>query len=86
MHVIFDQLGNHLFMGGAQGQFVVTAVGQGKEHLALGDVPAGLLPQLKGLKHGHHQFLPAGFIHLIADDILNLVQRPPGKGQVRINP
>ncbi len=77
------QLGNHLFVGGAQDHLALAAVVEGKEHVHL--VPPALLPYLERLYYRHIDFLAAGPVHFLANDILYFTQHPPAKRQVGIN-
>ena len=85
LHVSLDDVGDDLLVGGRQRQGTATAVLQGEHVVAESGGAAGLLPQLHGLEGGHAQFLAAGGVHLLADDLLDLAEGAPGQGEVGVN-
>ena len=55
------------------------------EHgLAVIHVPPGLLPQFHRLEARHDDLLRPGPVHLLADDVDDLLERPPPQRQIRI--
>jgi len=78
--------GEHLFSGRAQDVPAAVAVLEPAHGLAVVGVPAGLLPQLTRLKAGHQDLLGARPIHLLADDLDDLLQGPPSERQVGVRP
>ena len=51
-HLVFDQLGYDLFVGGAEAELAVVAVLEAQQFLAVNIPPSGLLPELRGLDKG----------------------------------
>ena len=57
------------------------------EHLVADGVPAaGLLPDLGRVQHRHGHFLAADGVHLLADDLVDLVHHPLAQGKVDVQP
>ncbi len=86
LDVVAGELGDYLLMGGAQGKLALFTIEEDEQALAEGDIAPGLVPQLYGLQHRQHQLLSAGAVHLLPDDVLNLLQHPPAQGQVGVYP
>ena len=84
--VHLNQGSHQLFMSGAQAVFPVIPVLQ-LEHLRSEHIPAAcLLPQLRRLHNRHHDFLGAGLIDFLADNLLHLLNRTPCQRKEGINP
>jgi hypothetical protein len=67
------QLRHDLLMGHAQAHVATVAVLEAR-HVAADLVPAAAaLPDLGGVHHGQGDFLAADRVHLLADDVLDLV-------------
>ena len=79
--LVANQVGDHLFVGRAQHEGAVVAVGQTAQLGTILLPAAGFLPQLGRLHHGHRDFDGAGAVHLFPDDILDLLQDAQAGGQ-----
>jgi hypothetical protein len=86
INIMASELSDNLLMSGAETQFTILAISEGKEALAEGEVATGIFPYLEGLEHWHQQFLPSYSVQLLTYYLLYLAQHPPPQGQVRINP
>ena len=80
-----NDVGQQLLAGGREREPPVAAVCQSHHVRAVGGQPAGLLPDLQGLKLGHVELLPTGGVHLLADDLLDLPDGAPCEGQVAVH-
>ncbi|MNX69365.1 hypothetical protein D3C86_1005820 [compost metagenome] len=76
VHFVTDQGGDHLFVGRAQHEGAVVAVGQAAQLGTVVIPAAGLLPQLGGLHHRHGDFDGTSIVHLFANNVLDLFQYP----------
>ena len=85
LHIGPDDAGDDFLMGGGQSHGPAPAVLQGKENLAHGGAAAGLFPQFHRLEGRHQQFLAAGGVHFLADDVFNFAEGTPGQRQVGID-
>ena len=67
-----------------EADLAVVAVGEA-HHLGTVVVPAArLVPELGRLQDGHEDFLGALGVHLLADDLLDLVEHAHAEGQKRV--
>ena len=80
-----DQVGDHLFMGGAEGELAVVPVGDLHQLLAVNVPPAALLPQLGRMQNGHEQLHRSGGVHLLPDDLLHLADGPVPQRQIGVH-
>ena len=80
-----EDFGDHLLVGRAEQHLAVVPVLQPQHLRAIGVVAAGLLPQVRGLDRRHQDFLGAGGVLLLADDLLDLLQHPPAERQPGID-
>jgi len=79
------QPGDDLFVGHRQGHVAALAVLEA-EHLAADGVPAAaLLPDLRRLHDRHEHLLAADGVHLLADDLLDLLHDAPAGRQVHVD-
>ncbi|MNQ66633.1 hypothetical protein D3C85_811270 [compost metagenome] len=76
VHFVTDQRGDHLFVGWAQHEGTVVAVGQAAQLGTVVIPAAGLLPQLGGLHHRHGDFDGTSIVHLFANNVLDFFQNP----------
>ena len=77
--------GDDLFVGHRQRHVGALAVLEA-EHLAADGVPAAaLLPDLRRLQHRHEHLLAADGVHLLADDLLDLLHDAPAGRQVHVD-
>ena len=77
--------GDDLFVGHGERHVGVLAVLEA-EHLAADGVPAAaLLPDLRRLQHRHEHLLAADGVHLLADDLLDLLHHAPAGRQVHVD-
>ena len=86
LHIGPDDAGDDFLVGGGQGHGPAAAVLQGKENIAQRGAAAGLFPKFHGLEGRHQQFLAAGGVHFLPDDVFNLAEGAPSQGEVGINP
>ena len=75
------QVCHDLLVGGGQAVFVVVAVLEAEQFLAVMIPAAGFLPQPGGLHRGHDYLLGPGPVHLLADYFFHLAQHPIPHGQ-----
>ena len=68
-----------------RGAVSAVAVCEPAHRFAIVNISAGLLPQLYRLKGGHKDFLGAGFVHFLADDLDDLEQASPAEGQICVS-
>ena len=66
------EIGDGLFMRGGKNHGAFTSVLQMKEGRAECFLAATLPPEFGGLDDGHEDFLRAGCVHLVADDVFDL--------------
>ncbi|OQA83239.1 MAG: hypothetical protein BWY29_00453 [Microgenomates group bacterium ADurb.Bin238] len=85
-HLVFDQLGYHLFMGGAETELPVVAVLETQQFLAVNVPSPGFLPEFRGLDKGKGDLQGARPVHLLADDLLGFSHHPLGEGEEGVNP
>ena len=79
------QPGDHLFVGHGQRHVGALAVLEA-EHLAADGVPAAaLLPDLRRLQHRHEHLLAADAVHLLTDDLRDLLHDAPAGRQVHVD-
>ncbi len=77
--------GDDLLVGHRQRHVGALAVLE-TEHLAADGVPAAaLLPELRRLQHRHEHLLAADRVHLLADDLLDLLHDAPAGRQVHVD-
>ncbi len=76
--------GEHLLGGRAQDIPSLVTVLDAEHGLAVIHGPAGLLPELQRLEAGHQDLLGSGAVHLLADDLDDLLERPPAERQIGI--
>ena len=69
-----DDVGDHLFAGGAEAEFVVVAVGNPQQFVAVKIPAARLFPQVGRLDDGHQKFDGAGAVHFFAHDVFHFPQ------------
>ena len=74
-----DGVGEDLFGGGSETEIPLVAVLDPPELGAVGVPAAGLLPELGGLHGGGQDLLSAGAVHLLSDDVLDLLEDPPAQ-------
>ncbi len=82
--LVAHQVGEGLLVGGTQAELAVVAVADTHELGTVGVPAARLVPQLGGGQDGELHLLGSDAVHLLAYDALDLEQRAPGKGQVRV--
>ena len=76
---------DHLFVGHAEAHVAAVPVLQA-EHLPADRLPpAGLLPELGRLEHGHRDLLATDRVHLLADDGVDLVEHALAEGKVDVD-
>ncbi len=76
------QVGDHLLVGHGQHHIPARAVLH-PPHLRADLIPsARLLPDLRGMHHGHGHLLPANSIHLFPHNVLDLIHHPSGQGEI----
>ncbi len=76
VHLVTNQGGDHLFVGRAQHERTIVAVGQAAQLGAVVVPAAGFLPQLRRLHHRHGDLDGTRIVHLFADNVLDLLQDP----------
>ena len=81
VHLPAHQVGDHLFVGGAEAVVPFVAVHEAQQFLAVDPPAAGLLPEFGRLHRGHQDLLGPGPVHLLADDALHLGQHPRPRGR-----
>ena len=84
-----DQVGDRLFVGGAEGHLYLAVLPLDLEldqHVAEGVDPPALLEQSDGREGRHEQFHGPGGVHPLADDLLGLLQGTQSQRQVGIGP
>ena len=81
-----DDLGDHLLVGGAVEHLPLMSVLDAQHLLAVIVVTAALPPQVGQLERGHEQLHRPGAIHLLADDLLDLLQNAKAQRQPGIDP
>ena len=69
-----DEIGDDLFVRGAQRQQAFLTILQLEHARAHGGEAAGLFPQIGRLQRRHEDFERASAVHLLADDALHLLQ------------
>ena len=74
------------FGGRRQGEAGLLAVVEPEHERPVGLVPARPLPQLERLDDRQEQFLGAGVVHLLPDDLLDLAQHPVAEREPGIDP
>ena len=84
-HLIAHERRDHLLVRRAETEFTAMAVLQAKHLLSEYAPTPRLLPDLRRLHDRHAQLLPARRIHLLADDLLDLLYRAPRQRQIRID-
>jgi hypothetical protein len=84
--LVAHQARDELFVRGAQAQAVAVAVLDAHELGAVVVPTAGLMPDLRVLQNGHHHFLGADAVHLVADDGLDLLDHALAQGKIRVEP
>ena len=84
-HLIAHERRDHLLVRRAETEFTAVAVFQAKHLLSEYAPTPRLLPDLRRLHDRHAQFLSARRIHLLADDLLDLLYRAPRQRQIRID-
>jgi hypothetical protein len=83
-HDLGDVLGDRLLVGHGQHHLGAPTV---LELEQLGDAVApGALPQLGRVQHRHQHLLPADRVHLLADDLHDVLVHPPARRQERPQP
>ena len=85
LHVGAEDLGDHLLVGRAVQQLALVPVGDAQHLRAVGVVAAALAPQVGQLQGRHQQLDGAGAVHLLAHDLLDLLQHPQAQRQPGID-
>ena len=86
-----EDRGDHLLVGRAIEQLAFVAIGDAQHLGPVGVVAAGFAPEVGELQRRHQQLDGAGAVHLLADDLLDLLQhteaeRQPGVDAGRLLP
>jgi len=76
--------GDDLFGGGSKDVDFAVAVLEGKHCWAIVEVSSCFVPELHRLEGGHKDFLCAGSVHFIADDVDNLAEGAKAKWQIGV--
>ena len=82
--LVFHQIGDGLLMSGTKNKLTVVAVLHTHKLGSISVPTAALMPQGAIDDHGHKKLLRPGGVHLVADDILDLLERAPSQRQVAI--
>ena len=80
-----EEVGDRFLVGGGEDHGAVAAILEVEEDGAVGVGAAGFFPEFARLDRGHAHFLRAGGFHLLADDLLDLEQRAPGRREEGID-
>ena len=83
--VRLDDVCQEFFRCGREYHPPISAIQQAHHVGSVLLVAPGLLPYLSWLEHGHVKFLAAGRVHLLSDDLLDLSDGPPRKGQIAVH-
>ena len=84
-NLIADKRRNHLFMRRSKAELTAMTVLQAHHLVAVSTPAAAFLPEFCRLQNRHHNFLTAGSVHFLADNLLNLADGAPGKRQERVH-
>ena len=82
--LVLHQVGDGLLMCGSKNKLSVVAVLHAHELGAVGVPATALMPQAAIDHHGHKELLCPGGVHLVADDVLDLLERAPSQRQIAI--
>src|SRR5215217_4640653 len=86
VHLARGKAGDYLLVGHRQDHLPVPAVAESDQLLSRRTVTAGSLPYTGRLYDGHRQLLPTRRIHLLSQNLLDLVDRPLCQRQIRKDP
>ena len=76
---------NDLFVRRRDDEIALAPVLKAKHVLAHRLCASGTVPQVQRLQRWHPKLLSAGVVHLLADDLFDLAERPPCHREVRVD-
>ncbi len=85
LDVAAEEVCDDLLVRGAESEAALTAVLERHQRWAVIGGAAALLPQLDRREHRHEDLLPAGAVHLLPHDLLDLAQDAPAQRQVAVD-
>ena len=85
VELVAHEVGNHLLMRRAEAEVAAMTVFDAHHLGAIRRPAAAFLPELARLEDRHHDFLAAGRVHLLADDLLDLADDAPAERQERVH-
>ena len=86
LDLVADQVGDDLFVGGAEAALPVMAVPEPQQLLSVMGPASRFLPEFRRLHGGEKDLLGAGAVHFLADDLFELPDHPVAQREVGIHP
>ncbi len=79
------QIGDDLFMRGAQAEIPFVPVFEAQQLFPVEVPPAGFFPELCRRGHGHQEFLCSGAVHFVANDLFHLADDTQAEREIGID-